>query len=414
MQMRGKRYFLRYNSDMNISPTRCAGALSWASTCALLLAISGTNVSVKAARADVAWHHSISVRVGQNLKPWTKPQAKFTLLNQWSEGRQRTVVRIKSSDLAGMQMPPLQLPDGKSDINMTWAPIARPMLKAPSAQTEAPGAVIEVGAITNFADDSFTLYTSPNRSYVKEPLTSTYKRVRFDPWKKLAPRLSEEPIEPLTTHQRARLGAEVRAAYTPFIKDNFKAYFHALGERRTFNGMDARGYRMAWLINTGDKQNPAWARVKTEWWIGDSAEGDELIRDLMKRSQEFMREMGGPTQSMWLNEFYPVWYQMLPQQIHQSVETLMPRMGQPNAGFAGTPLRMYLTVVPPPVLRSQGELRADMELISRSTSPLPESAFGVPRNYKRVPLGPELDKYDKLMQQVATRYQKTPLMGWMP
>ena len=403
---------------MNISPTRCAGALLSASTCTLLLALSGTTLLVNSARADVAWHHSISVRTGQNLKPWTKPQAKFTLLNQWSEGRQRTVVRIKSSDLQGMQMPPLELPDDKNnDINMTWAPIPRPVLQASVGQTEelvAPGAVVEVASITNFANDSFTLYTSPNRSYIQEPLTATYKRVRFDPWKKLAPRLSEEPIEPLTTRQRARLGAEVRSAYRPFIKDNFKAYFHALSARRTFNDMEARGYRMAWLINTGNKQNPAWARVKTEWWVADSAEGDELIRNFQNRARDFVRDLGGPTQSMWLNEFYPVWYQMLPQEIHQSVETFMPRMGQPNAGFAGTPLRMYLTVVPPPLFRSEGELRADVELISRSTAPLPERAFEAPQNYKRIPLGPQLDKYDKLMQKVATRYQKTPLLGWMP
>ena len=374
---------------------------------------------MKAARADVAWHHSISVRTGQNLKPWTKPDAKFTLLNQWSQNRQRTVIRIKSSDLEGLSLPPLELPDSRNnDIHMTWAPIARPLLKAPVVgQTDAPmerGAVVEAASITDFANDSFTLYTSPNRSYIKEPLASTYKRARFDPWKKLAPRLSEEPIEPLTQRQRARLGAEVRSTYRPLIKDNFKAYFHALTTRRTLNGMNARGYRMAWLINTGDKENPAWARVKTEWWIADNQEGDELVRAFIDRSRDFARDMGGPTQSMWLNEFYPVWYQMLPQEIHQSVETFMPRMGQPNTGFSGTPLRMYLTVVPPPLFRGDGELRADVELISRSTAPLPERAFEAPKNYKRIPLGPELDKYDKLMQQVATRYQKTPLLGWMP
>ena len=183
----------------------------------------------------------------------------------------------------------------------------------------------------------------------------------------------KNPFEPLTQRQRNRLGAEVRSTYRPFIKDNFKAYFRPLTARRNFNGMNARGYRMAWLLNTGDKENPAWARVKTEWWIADSQEGDELVRTFTDRSRDFVREMGGPTQSMWLNEFYPVMYQMLPQEIHQSVETFMPRMGQPNTGFSGTPLRIYLTVVPPPLFRSQGELRADVELISRSTAPLPRT-----------------------------------------
>ena len=402
---------------MNISSTRPDSALLSASTCTLLLALSGAIYPMASARADVAWQHSVTVRTGQNLKPWTKPMAKFTLLNQWSLGRHRGVMRIKSSDLQGMNMPPLELPDMTSnDIHMTWAPTARPMVKSSLAQSEVQerGAVVEVASITDFANDSFTLYTSPNRAYIQEPLTATYKRARFDPWKKLAPRLSEEPIEPLTQRQRNRLGAEVRSTYRPFIKDNFKAYFHALSARRTLNGMNARGYRMAWLLNTGSKTEPSWTRVKTEWWIADSQEGDELVRGFIERSRDFVSEQGGPTQSMWLNEFYPVIYQMMPQEIHQSIETFMPRMGQPNTGFSGTPLRMYLTVVPPPVFRSQGELRADVELVSRSTAPLPERAFEAPKNYKRIPLGPELDKYDKLMQQIATRYQKTPLLGWMP
>jgi hypothetical protein len=207
----------------------------------------------------------------------------------------------------------------------------------------------------------------------------------------------------------------VRSTYRPFMNDQLKLYFRPLNETRTINGMETRGYRLAMLVNMGGTGRgfgalagqPEWAQVRVEMWLAPEQEGDALVRSFNIQNRELRREVGGQSASMWLNEFAPVLWQRMPQQILQAAETLVPPEGASNEGFGGTPVRMHLTFTPPPVQRlAIGETRLDLTLTGRSTAPLEASTFLVPSGYKAEPLEPLLKKYEKSQAEMDAAIAK--------
>jgi hypothetical protein len=337
-----------------------------------------------AASADVTWEHAITVR----LAGQTKPVVNFKVYNSWSGEKKRVLLKMAAGSM------PLS---GGLPTDPTFSMLNA--LQPSQANKAKKSGVMEFGYIQNFADDRMLAYSSVAREYYNEPLRATFKRVRFDPWKKRAPRLSQEAPPEFTPQQRARLGAEVRAVYSPYLKKGLKLYFRNLPTARTFNGIEARGHRLSWLVNAGNQRSPQWVRVNMEWWLGSEQAGDEEIRNYGKATRQFVRDMGGLSASMWLNEFYPVLWQMLPQEMHQAVATFLPTSG-PRAGFGGTPLRFYLTVVPPALQRAAlgGDLRAEAALLSRNTNPLNAAVFEAPQGFKKISLEPSLKQFEDLMQ----------------
>ncbi len=425
---------------------RQASTLLWASgLCAL--ALPGV------ARADLTWEHRLSVRLGSSEK--AKPIASVTLRTQWQgtsedpnvAARMRLLLRASAKDFDKLPPLPFGLPGGRSpgeEPVYPWAdawannvlpggslslrallpeaPLlalaGRQVSQAASAQAAGarakrkPAEPVEAALVTDLASDRFVAYLSSQRTSLGGPLRPTLKRVRFDPWKKLAPALSQQAPEELTRSQRARLGAEVRSVYRPFLKNELKLYFRALDQTRTINGQQARGYRLAMLVNTGGSGGssgspPEWAQVRAEMWLAPEQEGDALIRSFNRQSRDMRKALGGDSASMWLNELYPVLWQMMPQEILQAAETIAPPEGAPNEFFGGTPVLVHLTFTPPPVQRMAiGETRIDLSLVSRSTQAIAPAAFEVPAGYKAEPLEPLLKKYEKSIDDAYTQFDK--------
>lgn len=408
-----------------------------------LLALSGV------ARADLTWEHRLSVRLGSSEK--SAPIGAVTLRTQWQAtaddpnvaARQRLLLSASAKDFDKLPPLPFGLPGGRDkagsddipDDADAWAQKFLPggsialrtllpeapllslagrglsnALAAPAAK-RANGPVT-VGLVTDLAADRFLSYVSTQRTTLGGPLRPTLQRVRFDPWKKIAPRLSEEKPESLTRAQRARLGAEVRALYSPFLPENLKLFFRPLNQTRTINGLETRGYRLAILANTGGNGGeysspPEWSQVRAEMWLAQEQEGDAIIRSFNRQSRDLRRAIGGESASMWINEFYPVLWQMMPQEILQLADTLVPPEGSANEFFGGTPVLMHLTFTPPPVQRMAiGETRLDLALVSRSTDAVEASAFEAPAGYKAEPLEPLLKKYDKSMAEMQAAFDK--------
>lgn len=270
--------------------------------------------------------------------------------------------------------------------------------------------------IQDFEADRLISSASPTQQYVTEPLKATARRLRFDPWKKRAPRLSEEAPLEFTPAQRARLGAEVRAAYTPYLKKHLKMYMRELPNTRTFNGIEGRGYRLSLLVNIGSGQRPQWSRVNWEWWLASELPGDAEIRNYQKSTRRFLRDLGGPSASMWLNELYPVVWQMLPQELHQAAATMVPPIGSTREGFGGTPLRVYMTAVPPALQRAMlgGDVRVEFALLSRDTNGLSARVFEAPAGFKRVPLAPFFEQMEQMQNEVERRISILPPTSPLP
>lgn len=373
------------------------------STLMLMCALGAA--AIVPAHADVTWEHSFSVRMS-NMK---KPVFGFKMFNSWSGQKARMLLKFSPSMMPSMPM------------GMPKRPTFMDTLQSQKLQSDGSGgasknAEVAMSYIQDFEGDRLVGYASPTRQYVSEPLKATAKRLRFDPWKKRAPRLSEEAPLELTPAQRARLGAEVRATYTPFLKKHLKMYLRALPNTRTFNGIEGRGYRLSMLMNVGGVKKQQWARVNWEWWLGSELPGDDEIRNYQKATRQFIRDIGGPSASMWMNELYPVLWQMLPQELHQAVATMMPAMGAAREGFGGTPLRIYMTATPPALQRAAmgGDVRVELALLSRDTNTLPSRVFEAPAEFERVPLAPFFEQMEKMQDQMQRKISALPPTSSLP
>jgi hypothetical protein len=350
-----------------------AGLLAGVSSCA-----------GRAAHADVSWEHTFTLRITK----FKQPVARFKMYSNYTAQRSRLLLKYDLSGLSQVGMPPGAM---------------FPPTPAGSTATRKPPFPLYGGValIQRYDDDHFVAYATHTRAYTSGTMSQLAKRLRFDPWKKLAPKLSEEAPPELTVEQRQRLGAEVRAATQPYLSKVLHAYFHSLPATRNFDGIEARGHRLTLLVNAGapSHQGQQWLRLSMEMWLAPDLPGDEALREFRKTAMDETHRRMWQSTSMWYNEMMPVLWQTMPVELHHFVETLVPPPSSPNAGFGGTPLRIYYTVSFPPLQRQIiGDVREEVVLTRRDTTPLRPEVFDAPASYKYYPLEPQLKKFEEMMK----------------
>ena len=379
-----------------------------------------------AVRADLTWEHTGSVR----FSGMKNSLLKFKTFTNMTPQRMRVLFKYDAGSALGSLpgsmnamppgMPPIPgmgKPTGTSLPLQTWAPKHTPAAKQvgppKSTEDEAGNSAGDemppnplLGSVTfvqRFDDGQFLAYTSFSKQYVGEPIKEVIEKTRFDPWKKLAPKLSKELPPAFTAAQRARLGAEVRALMWPFMKSVFKIYFRPLPEKRTFNGIEGHGHRLTMLMNS---QSPfangnQWFRVTAEWWIANEMAGDEVVGHLREAADKTVGRDPQRSTSIWLNEMPWVMWEMLPEELHQAFFTLMPRpdaaVDSPEFRRANMPLYGAITIQPPSGMRDKnGDLRIEVKLTRRGQETLPEHVWQAPTGYKRVPLDDIMKQFEKL------------------
>jgi hypothetical protein len=401
------------------------------------------------ARADLTWEHKLSVRMGASQ--YAKPIASVGLQTQWQSGadadtaaRHRLLVRASSKDFQNLPELPFGALSGTPfDLSGGLSPFApglsqdfaakmaagagsallsgllpQPPLfdlilrnaagkaQAQAAQARKAAGPVELVQVTDFADDKFLSYVSAQRTYLGGPLRPTLQRVRFEP-------VEEARAAPVRRAAGNAFGQAARAPgrrsarrVPPVLEGRAQGVLPPAAQTRTINGMEARGFRFVALANSGagfagyGKKSQEWAQIKAEMWVAPEQEGDAVIRSFNRQASDLKRAIGGQTASMWANETGPVVWQMMPQEVLQVFETLVPPQGRANEFFGGTPLLVHLTLTPPPVQRlAVGEMRVDLTMVSRSTEAIPTEAFTAPANYKPEALEPLLKRYEKALDE---------------
>lgn len=344
-----------------------------------LLLCSIALLSCATARADVTWEHTLSVRMGQSHQPLAQGHFKNSITAQ----NYRYDMRI---DLKGF-----------APASFGAMTAAAPGSSAPACKPTAPDK-LDITSIHRLGDDTVLTFSSMEKVCYTDTLGDLMRKMRLDPWKKLAPRLSTEPAPSLTQAQRDRLGAEVRSATRPFLKKVMCTYFRPLPNKRTFDGLEGRGYRMTWLLNAGGMHHEQWMRVAFEWWLANPQPGDEAIDQYKKATLEKRAalNLSWPTTSFWLNEMLPVWWACAPQELHQALATVRP----PDGSFTGTPLRFHMTVEPPALygMMMGGAVRIDLELTKRSNDTIPATMFEAPADYPKKPFKSPWEELEKLFK----------------
>lgn len=262
-----------------------------------------------------------------------------------------------------------------------------------------------IGVMIDRKNDKFMLFSSEAKSYIEQPYREFLKQIRFDPFSKVAPNLSKEAPPELTKEQRQRLGAEVNAVAKAFLKNNVKVYFHALPKSRNFkvlDGVPTHGYRMTILFNKSKAGQPArWGKVASEWWVADSLPGDDMIRDFTGGMFDDIKNNGGLTTSMWLNESLPLIWNSLPQQFRDAVETIMPLPPAKDAWYKGTLVYLAVTAdlrktnAAHPVIS-----RTEITLTKRSTGAIRDSIFLPPAGYQKMDIDFLLNIYKGLSASI--------------
>lgn len=438
-----------------VAPTAALPAMLTAA-----LAAAGVLASTDIARADLGWEHTGTLRVTA-IK---QPLLKIKMYNHWTAQRHRLLLKY-SLGIPGMagKMPPLNLPKGTiptfapqgfapqafatqpktSQLSSALASALASISSAGSTRAFASGADTVAGGaagggfgpaalmrglapglaailpamrggqpstsgalalVQRADDDRLVSYDSQSRRFVSEPRRALLQRLRFDPWKTLAPQLSREAPPTFTPEQRARLVEEMRAILSPIQRRVQKIYFRALTKTRTFQGIEGRGYRVTQLNNVGGfgKGQSQWMRSSFEWWVAGTREGDEAIRQFREASQENLRGIVFPTTSMWLNEYIslaslpaePAW--------RRAMRTFMAPDDAPAGTLGATPLHIAVTVEMPPLQRATvGDIRFEMALTRRDTGELAGTVFDAPSDYKQLKTEPYLKKLDPLLNGSA-------------
>lgn len=228
----------------------------------------------------LSWEHTLTTRSSKSKHAL----AKVKIYNNWASGKHRLLVKF---NLAGL--------GGSNDMFAKYygEPFAMPnfdperAVKKLSYHNGALGLVQDLGAdkIVGYSSDA-----GEHGEYFSENRKALMKRLRLDPWKKVAPELSEAEVPKLTTEQRERLGKEVRILTKPMLKNVLKTYFRELPKSRIFTvgaeKVEARGYRLTMLVNAGGYYGEEqWMRVATEWWLAAPTPGDAVaINFLVERS----------------------------------------------------------------------------------------------------------------------------------
>jgi hypothetical protein len=352
----------------------------------------------------LSWEHTLTTRTAKSKNA----VARLKIYNNWTPDRHRLLVKYNVLGLGAQH----------NWVSEKIGPaFSMPDFDASRIASRASYHYGALGIVTRHDDDRLIAYSSEagdHGEYFSEKKSALLKRLRFDPWKKLAPELSKTDPPSLTLEQRRRLGGEVRAVLRPILKDVFKAYFRAVPQPRRFNvsgeAIEARGYRLSVLINSGDRYDGAqWMRANFEWWLAPSTPGDDAARAFGAKSFVAMRQLHGPTTSMWINEMLPVMWQLMPAELHQAVATLMPTglpsVANPSAS-PGAPVYAAMTLSPAKgqeKFDDTGTIRVELQMVKREMRALDAKIFEAPPEYEKESLEPILKGYEEgigMMQSV--------------
>lgn len=359
---------------------------------ALFVAAAAT-ASARTAHADVMWEHIGTLQTSAT----TKPLFRIKMYNTWTPQRHRLLLNYSFS-------PSLASRAGTMERRMPGFP-TMPMLRslAPLGANSRVNNYGSIGFVQRLDDDRVLAYESQSRLMISEPRKALMQRLRFNPWKKLAPELANENAPALSDAQRTRLKAEIGALTAPIRKRVAKTYFRALPGYKTFGSLIGRGYRLTQLVNAGGmRRNAMWVRTTTEWWIAPESESDSSIRSFQTQTKNERREMGGLTNSMWLNEYIALAAIPSDPILRAAYNTFRIPSDAPEAAFVGTPLLVTAKVTLPPLQRAQmGDILFTLRLASRNTDALTNTVFDAPNGYKAYNIQPALKKLDPILDGSA-------------
>ena len=380
----------------------------------------------------LSWEHTLTTR-SSSVK---HPLAKLKIYNNWTLGKHRLLVKY---NVAGL---------GAADdfISNTYGTsFSMPDFDATRIAEKASYHHGTLGLVHNLDDDRLTAYSSEagdHGEYFVAKRKALMKRLRFDPWKKIAPELSEDDVPTLTAAQRKRLGREMRASLRPLMKNVLKTYFRPVKNTRTFtvagDQIVAKGYRMTIMVNAGGYYDEEeWVRTSMEWWLAPEMQGDGVARSFLGKMVRDYRELGGPTTSMWMNETLPLMWASMPQAFHASLATLLPQAmteavkGSTPFNTSGTPAYAALTMkqskprygrcpecgeyhIPLGGGKQWESIRLELQLQNRSTRSLAPAVFIAPPEYKKESIEPFLEEWEESVEMMQSIYDEETLLSKAP
>ncbi len=358
----------------------------------LAAALVGANaLSINAARADVTWEHIGTLQTSMNPK---KPLLQVKMYNTWTAQRHRLLLNYAvAPSIAGRA--------GEMRDSLPSMPSIPALAAMPSDGSVKPFG--SIGFVQRLDDDRVIAYESQSQRFISEPRLALMKRLRFNPWKKLAPELANEAPPSLTDEQRTRLKAESGAILAPIRSRMAKTFFRALPGQKNFFGLIGNGYRLTQLLNVGGMhKNQSWIRVSTEWWIAPEDASDADINTFQAQTKKDRADLGGLTNSMWLNEYIALAAIPSDPILRAAWNSLQIPADAPAGAFRGTPLLVMTNITLPPLQRARfGDVLFTMRLSQRNTDPLANTVFDVPQGYKSYDIQPALKKLDPVLDGSA-------------
>ncbi len=318
----------------------------------------------QSAHADLLWEHTATVRTSKS----PKSLAQVKMYNTWTPTRHRLLLKYTAS------------------LHQKTSGVPLPT----SGQ---------LGFVQRLDDDRVLAYDSQTKQFISHPRLNLLQRLRFNPWKSLAPKLANQSPPELTPEQRERLVDEAAAITEPFRRKLVKTYFRELPQTRTFNGVEGRGFRLTQLINEGgSKKNQSWMRVSMEYYMSSQIAGDSAAEQFNAQVKEDRRRIGPWTNSMWLNEMIALSQIPTDPNLRRAYALLQVPANAPAGAFVGTPLYLSARVTPPALQRAQtGDILMELKLTQRTTTPLSNTIFDAPSGYKRYDIEPALKQLDPVM-----------------
>jgi hypothetical protein len=341
---------------------------------ALALAASAASI----ARADVSWEHKGTIKVSS--LPMSLMDLK--MFTNYAPGRSRVLVKYHSPFIPVTPIPA-----------STWKDAPVP----PELRLKKVSGTGSFGIVQRFDDDRLVVWESQTGAAMDESWSGAMQHLIVDPFKKTDPTLGQEEIPNLTEAQRRRLGREMRAFVQPITKRFSRTFFRELKEKRTFNGIEGRGFRLTqtFFAKPTDADQ---LKISAEWWLAGDLPGDELIRSAQTQALEKLKGAGYPSKSMWGRELPYVLINAFPEAAITALRTFAP--GENFTGFGGTPLELNLTLSPPAsAMGMAGEVRAQIVLVQRNTDTLAPTVFEAPANYKKLNMVPVWKQLDALREK---------------
>ncbi len=344
-----------------------------------VLLLGATLLCAAAARADVSWQHSGSISANN------RTLLTFQFDNSWSGANHRALLKYDATPMAD-----------------TSAAMGGPMMGDQMAKGQ-------INFIERLDDDRVILAVPTANTYIDEPYSTLRARTRLNIWEGLNPVLGKGEVPELTDAQRERLGAELRAVVSPFARRLTRTYYRPLPNRRVINGLDSRGYRYTTLFNASGKAGGNnWTHVTAEWWLAEMLPGDDEIVSFTQRANKVKSDGGPPTQSMWLNEYFPVLWQTAPPELHRAIESVTGVEGTQNYGFGGTPAMFTVFGQIPPAKGGKATtFRFTLNLKNRSQTAVAPAVFATPTGLKRQPIEPFLQLIQNQMRKTRLQVEKS-------